>query len=297
MEDVDDSESVISEEATDGQAPVADINFSGAGQVQVTGWLLVLRQIVALFLKRLHHVRRSKKGFVSEILLPAGFVCLAMIFALILPPFEEEPPLELQPWMYEPIRGDSSLTTFYTNDNPTSRMAEDLEYNLVANPYYGNRCMNSSVYTIDGKKCLPRIRGRESRWSPRPTLDDVAYSECPCVKGFQRCPQDAWGPESSKKKIETNDVLHNMTGYNVEHWLMKSMEEYRKRRFGGFSLGEENPLGRFNASQLSANIDRLVRAANGNQSIFTGSEQLWRDLEAVLTTGFVQDNVKVKTWE
>ena len=59
-------ESVVSE-ATDVQSPAADVNFSGAGQVQVTGWLLVLRQTVALFLKRLHHVRRSKKGFISEV--------------------------------------------------------------------------------------------------------------------------------------------------------------------------------------------------------------------------------------
>ncbi|GFN96696.1 ATP-binding cassette sub-family a member 1 [Plakobranchus ocellatus] len=292
VEDMDDTESVTSE-ATDVSAPAADINFSGAGQVQITGWLLIMRQMVALFLKRLHHVRRSKKGFVSEILLPAGFVCLAMIFALILPPFEEEPPLELQPWMYEPITGDSALTVFYSNDNPSNTMAESLERSLLHTPYFGNRCMNSSLHTIGGKECLPPITGPLAGWTPRPTLNYAAYPDCSCDTKFQRCPYGAAGPEPSKKKIRTNDLLNNVTNHRLEDWLMKSMEGYMKRRFGGFSFGEENPLGRLNASQLSAAMDRLVRAANNNQSIFSGSEQLWTDLEAALKFAFVQDNVKV----
>jgi len=44
-----------------------DVNFSGAGKVQVMGKVLILRQLLALFLKRFHHVRRSKKGFISEV--------------------------------------------------------------------------------------------------------------------------------------------------------------------------------------------------------------------------------------
>jgi hypothetical protein len=33
-------------------------------------------------------------------LLPAAFVCLAMVFTLIVPPLENEQPLELHPWNY-----------------------------------------------------------------------------------------------------------------------------------------------------------------------------------------------------
>lgn len=41
--------------------------FSGAGKIQVTGRQLTLSQIIALLIKRFHHVRRSKKGFICEV--------------------------------------------------------------------------------------------------------------------------------------------------------------------------------------------------------------------------------------
>uniref|UniRef100_A0A3Q2YZG1 ATP binding cassette subfamily A member 1 n=1 Tax=Hippocampus comes TaxID=109280 RepID=A0A3Q2YZG1_HIPCM len=37
----------------------------------------------------------------SQIVLPAVFVCIALVFSLIVPPFGKYPSLELQPWMYE----------------------------------------------------------------------------------------------------------------------------------------------------------------------------------------------------
>ena len=37
---------------------------------------------------------------VWQVVLPAAFVCLALIFSLIVPPFREYPSLDLQPWMY-----------------------------------------------------------------------------------------------------------------------------------------------------------------------------------------------------
>lgn len=37
---------------------------------------------------------------IYQVVMPAFFVCLALIFSLIIPPFVEYPNLELQPWMY-----------------------------------------------------------------------------------------------------------------------------------------------------------------------------------------------------
>lgn len=39
--------------------------------------------------------------FFLQIVLPAVFVCIALVFSLIVPPFGKYPSLELQPWMYE----------------------------------------------------------------------------------------------------------------------------------------------------------------------------------------------------
>lgn len=36
-----------------------------------------------------------------QIVLPAVFVCIALVFSLIVPPFGKYPSLAMQPWMYE----------------------------------------------------------------------------------------------------------------------------------------------------------------------------------------------------
>ena len=50
--------------------PVSEYGENGFSHLQaarVTGWRLTLRQFMAIFLKRFHHVRRSKKGFLVEV--------------------------------------------------------------------------------------------------------------------------------------------------------------------------------------------------------------------------------------
>ena len=61
---------------------------------------LILNHIAALEIKRFHHSKRNKKGITCEIIMPAMFVCLAMTMTLILPGLEEEPALEMNPWIY-----------------------------------------------------------------------------------------------------------------------------------------------------------------------------------------------------
>ncbi|XP_073732734.1 phospholipid-transporting ATPase ABCA1-like isoform X2 [Callorhinus ursinus] len=74
--------------------------MDGKGSYQVKGWKLTQQQFVALLWKRLLIARRSRKGFFAQIVLPAVFVCIALVFSLIVPPFGKYPSLELQPWMY-----------------------------------------------------------------------------------------------------------------------------------------------------------------------------------------------------
>uniref|UniRef100_A0A4W5MT56 P-type phospholipid transporter n=1 Tax=Hucho hucho TaxID=62062 RepID=A0A4W5MT56_9TELE len=85
-------------------------NVNGKGSSVITGWELIRRQFLALFIKRFHHARRSRKGIIAQVILPAVFVCLSLIFSVIVPPFAEYPNLELQPWMY-----GLPQTTFYRN--------------------------------------------------------------------------------------------------------------------------------------------------------------------------------------
>lgn len=102
----------------------------GKGSYQVKGWSLKRQQFVALLWKRFLYARRSRKGFfaqvyccshrtsiervayagthvvlnnhdgVLQIVLPAVFVCIALVFSLIVPPFGKYPSLALDPNMY-----------------------------------------------------------------------------------------------------------------------------------------------------------------------------------------------------
>lgn len=56
---------------------------------------LAFQQMKAMHIKRFHNLRRSKKSFFCEILLPALFICLAMVVTLLTPIPLEQPALEV----------------------------------------------------------------------------------------------------------------------------------------------------------------------------------------------------------
>ncbi|XP_013414368.2 LOW QUALITY PROTEIN: ATP-binding cassette sub-family A member 1-like [Lingula anatina] len=288
--DFEDADSVAS-------MPVSEVSTAqgGAGSHKVTGLAHTKDQFLALFVKRFHHVRRSYKGFVCEILLPAIFVCIAMIFTKIIPVIKENPALELQPWMYVPITGTNPhLTVFYTNDAPGSMLADSLERQIRSPLGIGTRCMNSSVYSIRGYPCTPASSAE--RWTPSPAVTgntSLDSPSCSCDTGYQTCPPGAGGPLGSSRVMDNTDRLVNMTGRNVSDWLVKTMEDYKKRRYGGYSLGERNQLVQLNSSQLYQVVDRLSRAVNNGQPVLNGNESIWSDIDALIKNVAVQNNVKV----
>lgn len=46
-------------------------------------------------------INPSLLHFFFQIVLPAVFVLIALMFSLIVPPFGKYPSLEIQPWMYD----------------------------------------------------------------------------------------------------------------------------------------------------------------------------------------------------
>ena len=73
-------------------------------------------------------------------MLPAIFVCLAMIFTLILPPLEEQKPLEISPWMY-PYTQDYATTTFFANQHQDGDWPKRYEEELLSKTGMGTKCV------------------------------------------------------------------------------------------------------------------------------------------------------------
>lgn len=89
------------------------------------------------------------RGTSLQIILPAVFVCIALVFSLIVPPFGKYPSLELQPWMYE---DQVTFIRYSTVQNSPQLPLMGLKKNIGGNP----RC-NSEFYThtnVDDVCCV-----------------------------------------------------------------------------------------------------------------------------------------------
>uniref|UniRef100_A0A7N8WNF1 Phospholipid-transporting ATPase ABCA1-like n=1 Tax=Mastacembelus armatus TaxID=205130 RepID=A0A7N8WNF1_9TELE len=206
-------------------------SFSGKGSTVIIGWELIRRQFLALFIKRFHHARRSRKGLIAQVVLPAVFVFLSLIFSLITPPFSEYPSLELQPWMY-----GLPQTTFFSNDTPANMEVSQVVETLVNNPGFGTRCM------IDNP--IPKLpcSSSSSDWFTPPvdqSVTDIFLSgnwsmsnpspSCQCSTPQRTvmlpdCPPGAGGLPPPQRIQNTTDTLLDLTGRNMTDFLIKTFE-------------------------------------------------------------------------
>uniref|UniRef100_A0A671L8X3 ATP-binding cassette sub-family A member 1-like n=1 Tax=Sinocyclocheilus anshuiensis TaxID=1608454 RepID=A0A671L8X3_9TELE len=214
----------------------------GKGSYQVKGWSLKRQQFVALLWKRFLYARRSRKGFFAQIVLPAVFVCIALVFSLIVPPFGKYPSLALEPSMYE------EQFSFISNDAPEDRHTNKLLEALMDNP---NCEIKGHSY---GEWMVPEIpetvqdifvKGNWSMENPSPLC------ECSCEgkkKMLPECPPGAGGLPPPQVKVTTDETLQNLTGRNISDYLVKTYAQIigkslknklwvNEFRYGGFSLG------------------------------------------------------------
>uniref|UniRef100_A0A8B9LWR9 P-type phospholipid transporter n=1 Tax=Astyanax mexicanus TaxID=7994 RepID=A0A8B9LWR9_ASTMX len=250
----------------------------GKGSYQVKGWSLKRQQFVALLWKRFLYARRSRKGFFAQIVLPAVFVCVALIFSLIVPPFGKYPSLELEPSMYE------EQFTFVSNDAPEDLQTNKLLGALTERPAYSKRCAEEAK-SVDGS-CPIRAEEWEmpeiaetvrdmfvtGNWS----MDHPSPScECSCEhskKMLPECPPGAGGlpPPQVKTQVSQTDTLQNLTGRNISDYLVKTYAQIigkslknkiwvNEFRYGGFSLGARSSQPMPPADEVHDAISHLRR--------------------------------------
>ncbi|XP_030640902.1 phospholipid-transporting ATPase ABCA1 [Chanos chanos] len=241
----------------DGEAEPQETDLlsgDGRGGVALIGWALTWQQLRALFVKRWLYARRSRRGFLAQIVLPAVFVLVALLFSLIVPPFGKYPPLELQPWMY------GEQYTFFSNDAPADPDVQNLLSALLEPPGFGTKCMDTDT----GPQCEDVEAGT---WFQRPQIQyatwhmltnrnwtaDHPSPECECSTETVRrmlpdCPDGAGGFPPPEIKRMTGDILQNLTNRNISDYLVKTYPQILQKslktkkwvnefRYGGFSLG------------------------------------------------------------
>ncbi|KAF3838949.1 hypothetical protein F7725_010717 [Dissostichus mawsoni] len=186
---------------------------NGKGSYQVSGWALLRQQFVAL-------ISCSR----------AVFVCIALVFSLIVPPFGVYPSLELQPWMYE------DQVTFISDDAPGDANMQRLLGSLMDAPGLGTRCMDG--HPIPEAPCtmgdedwnFPDVPESvqqlflSSNW----TMDNPSPPASAAARGRRRCCRTVLlGPEMM---LSATDSLQNLTGRNISDYLVKTYAQIIGKR-------------------------------------------------------------------
>uniref|UniRef100_A0A8D2MJU0 P-type phospholipid transporter n=1 Tax=Zonotrichia albicollis TaxID=44394 RepID=A0A8D2MJU0_ZONAL len=202
--------------------------MDGKGSYQMKGWKLTQQQFMALLWKRMLIAKRSRKGFFAQIVLPAVFVCIALMFSLIVPPFGKYPSLELQPWMYD------EQYTFISNDAPEDAGTHKLLDALLDKPGFGTRCMQG--HSIPDTPCTVGQKEWTTASVPESVLDIFLKGNwsmanpspsCECSsekikKMLPVCPPGAGGLPPPQREQDTADILQNLTGRNISDYLVKT---------------------------------------------------------------------------
>ncbi|XP_063311284.1 phospholipid-transporting ATPase ABCA1 isoform X1 [Pelobates fuscus] len=282
--------------------------IDGKGSYQVKSWNLMRQQFTALLWKRLLYAKRSRKGFFAQIVLPAVFVLIALLFSLIVPPFGKYPSLELQPWMYE------DQYTFFSNDAPEDPRTQALLNALIDKPGFGTACMEG--YSVPDVSCV----GGEDEWSTQFVTKDVEemymYGNwtmenpsppCECSndrikKMLPVCPPGAGGLPPMQRKQNTSDTIQNLTGRNISDYLVKTYAQIigkslknkiwvNEFRYGGFSLGASSTPALPSSEEVTASINHIKKHLEFSKN---GAAHRFLDSFGTFMKGLdAKDNVKV----
>uniref|UniRef100_A0A3B4B8V1 P-type phospholipid transporter n=1 Tax=Periophthalmus magnuspinnatus TaxID=409849 RepID=A0A3B4B8V1_9GOBI len=276
--------------------------LSGGGHcgLPLVGWRLTLQQLRALFIKRWLYARRSRRGFFAQIVLPAVFVLVALLFSLIVPPFGKYRALELQPWMY------GEQYTFFSNDASGNPSMENLLEALLDQPGFGTKSLECET-DYGSFMMRPHVSYstwqmfKRGNWTKEQPSPDCECSSKEVQRMLPDCPEGAGGLPPPQVKRLTGDILQNLTTYNISDYLVKTYSQIIKKslktkkwvnefRYGGFSLG-----GRIAQTFQVQNIRDSVAAIRGRYNVTQNSsvDELLKRLPEVLGGLHSQDNVKV----
>ncbi|KAM9347110.1 glucosylceramide transporter ABCA12 [Symphorus nematophorus] len=193
------------------------------GSSMVRGMALAWQQIAAILIKRFQHSRRDCKGLISQILLPVLFVVFAMGLGSIKSDLRHYPELELSPALYK--FGPSY--SFFSNQNPNSSRLVDT---MMSFPGIDNTCLDKS----DNPVCTRST----NKWTSAGN-SSKAFSVCKCTRQEQICTGENFQPPH--KETPSSQIMYNLSGTNVEEYLVATANDFIRNRYGGFAFGVPLP--------------------------------------------------------
>lgn len=233
--------------------------FQGVGSHTLTGVSLKLQQFYALVIKRFHYARRNFKGVISQILLPAIFISIAMVMALSFPKQPDQPPLELTPSMFP----RPNYIPFANEAKGVNQLASRLDKTLTLLSGVGATCCLRSVnltttevkpskedlaqlfnhscsvsidevsdeYFKPSNLHLSYIYTNGSNVSHSVTHKDTGRGcRCSPNKTAYICDRGAAGSHPKELVTITLDTLQNITGRNISKYLLYTTETFRLHR-------------------------------------------------------------------
>uniref|UniRef100_A0A8C7N8Y3 P-type phospholipid transporter n=1 Tax=Oncorhynchus kisutch TaxID=8019 RepID=A0A8C7N8Y3_ONCKI len=286
-----------------------DDDSAGKGSSQVKGADLVMKQFLALLVKRFHHATRSYKDFLAQIVLPASFVLIALIFTMIVPPFGEYPPLILTPWMY------GKQLTFFSNERLENNQMRHFTKVLLNPPGLGTRCMAGSP--LQNLPCENETLGWETpavssiannilqspEWHP---LNPSPSCQCSTNKKLTMlpiCPIGAGGLPPMQRKEATGDILLDLTDRNITDYLVKTYPSLirqslkskywvNEQRYGGLSVGGQLPILEVSPKQIQDTLSQLMKMLN-----VTGGPYTKKSLQEIGPfLRYMESEYNVKVW-
>ncbi|CAL8346561.1 unnamed protein product [Merluccius merluccius] len=285
----------------------ANDSSAGRGSRQVKGCRLVLKQFHALLVKRFHHAVRCHKDFLAQVVLPASFVLIALVFTTIVPPFGEYPALTLSPWMY------GQQFTFFSNERPLDPKMKRFTDTLLSSPGLGTRCLQGEPL---GMPCT-----NTSAWAypdAPPLVANILLSpewhagnpspSCQCSEGKRLtmmpvCPPGAGGAPPRHRKEPTGDVMLDLTQRNISDFLvktyptlirtsLKSKYWVNEQRYGGLSVGGQLPILDLDPRELQNTFQQVGRMLN-----ITGGKYSARALKDIGPfLRYMESEFNVKVW-
>uniref|UniRef100_A0A4W5JNI2 ATP binding cassette subfamily A member 12 n=1 Tax=Hucho hucho TaxID=62062 RepID=A0A4W5JNI2_9TELE len=195
-------------------------SFGDKASESLHGLALTWQQVTAMLMKRVHHSRRDWKGLFSQVVLPVMFIILAMGLGSIKSDLQHFPEMELSPALYHL----GPQYSFFSNQNPNS---SNLVNSMMSFPGIDNVCLNS-----------PDKPTKSDSWETKGD-SSVPFESCKCNKYQQVCQYNQYQPPH--KMNPSSQIVYNLTGINVENYLLATANNYIRNRYGGFDFGEPLP--------------------------------------------------------